>query len=315
MPDSSYKSSSRENSVGSSFIGDMDSIRSDDLPIIISRQATGDWGGKGGLGISHDIITEKKPYLMTGYPHLVHTESAPASATLPTAPILGLRTLRRKTSTEDIKAKRESLEKKRADGKSAESGDDEDEELGDTKIRTRSPHGATVRQGSRLGYEMLRTNSRGSVVSNAEDASMAEPETLRKSLEVIEQRMGGLRIPEEPDATALVAAQPRKLERSVSQHSHPAPSSDAEDRPSSRGHITPPVLFPQKPGAVTKEFNMDPEVTPVPTKVVDLQEEPTPRPQGSPSDVSGRLSDGIEHWFQHFLVNPATAFPFIVSSI
>jgi len=296
MPDSSYKSSSRENSVGSSFFGDMDSIRSDDLPVIISRQATGDWGGKGGLGglgISHDIITEKKPYLMTGYPHLVHTESAPASATLPTAPILGSRTLRRKTSTEDIKAKRESLEKKRADGKSAESGDDEDEELGDMKIRARSPHGATVRQGSRLGYEMLRTNSRGSVVSNAEDGSVAEPETLRKSLEVIEQRMGGLRIPEEPDATALVAAQPRKLERSVSQQSHPAPSSDAEDRPSSRGHITPPVLFPQKPGAVTKEFNMDPEVTPVPTKVVDIQEEPTPRPQGSPSDTSRHLSDVI----------------------
>jgi serine/threonine-protein kinase RIM15 len=271
MPDSSYKSSSRENSVGSSFFGDIDSIRSDDLPVIISRQATGDWGGKGGLGISHDIITERKPYLMTGFPQLVHTESAPASATLPTAPVLGLRTLRRKTSTEDIKAKRESLEKKRVDGKSAESGDDEDEELGDMKIRTRLPYDATVRQGSRLGYEMLRTNSRGSVISNTEDGNVAEPETLRKSLEIIEQRIGGLRIPEEPDATALAAAQPRKLERSVSQHSHPAPSSDAEDRPPSRGHITPPVLFPQKPGVVTKEFNMDPEVTPVPTKVVDLQ--------------------------------------------
>jgi serine/threonine-protein kinase RIM15 len=285
MPDSSYKSSSRENSVGSSsFFGDMDST---DLPVIISRQATGDWGGKGGLGISHDIITEKKPYLMTGYPPLIHAESAPASATLPTAPVLGLRTPRRKTSTEDIKAKRESLEKKRADGKSAESGDDEDEELGDMKIRTRSPHGATVRQSSRLGYEMLRTNSRGSVISNADDGSVAEPETLRKSLEIIEQRMEGLRIPEELDAVALAAAQPRKLERSISQHSHPAPSLDAEDRPSSRGHITPPVLFPQRSGAVTKEFDMDPEVTPVPTKVMDLREEPTPRPQGSSSHISG----------------------------
>jgi serine/threonine-protein kinase RIM15 len=290
MPDSSYKSSSRENSVGSSFLGEVDFVKPDDLPVIISRQATGEWGGKGGLGISHDIITEKKPFLMTGYPHLVHTESAPASATLPTAPILGSRTPRRKTSTDDLKAKRESL-KKRADGKSAESGDDEDEELGDMKIRTRSPHGATVRQGSRLGYEMLRTNSRGSVISNAEDGSVTEPETLRKSLEIIEQRVGGLRIPEEPDASALAAAQPRKLERSISQHSLPVPSSDAEDRPPSRGHITPPVLFPQKPGAVTKSFDMDTEVTPVPAKVIDLQEEPTPRSQGSPSDVSGHLSN------------------------
>ena len=291
MPDSSYKSSSRENSVGSSFFGDMESVRSDDLHVIISRQATGDWAGKGGLGISEDIVMEKKPYLMTGYPHLVHTESAPGSTTLTVAPVLGHRTPRRKTSSDDIKAKRESLEKKRADGKGAESGDDEDDELGDVKIRTRSPHGATVRQGSRLGYEMLRTNSRGSVISNTEDGSMAEPDALRKSLEIIEQRMGVLSIPEEPDTSALAAAQPRKLERSASQHSHPEKSMDAEDRPSSRGRITPPVLFPQKPGAVTKDIDMDAEVTPVPAKVVDLQEEPTPRPQGSPSDISKNLTD------------------------
>ena len=293
MPESSYKSSSRENSTGSSFFGDMESIRSDDLPVIISRQATGDWAGKGGLGISEDIVVERKPYLMTGFPHLVHTESAPSTATLATAPVpsLGHRTPRRKGSSDDIKAKRESLEKKRADGKDAESGDDEDEELGDVKIRTRSPLGVTVRQGSRLGYEMLRTNSRGSVISNAEDGSMAEPDALRKSLEVIEQRMGSLRIPEEPDAPALAAAQPRKIERTVSQHSHPEQDTSSEYRPSSRGHITPPVIFPQQPGGVTKEIDMDAEATPVPTKLADLQGEPTPRPQGSPSVISKNSTD------------------------
>jgi serine/threonine-protein kinase RIM15 len=288
MPDSSYKSSSRENSVGSSFFGDMESIRPDDLPTILSRQATG-------LGISEDIVTEKKPYLMTGYPHLVHTESAPATSTLTTTHAPGHRTPRRKTSSDDMKAKREFLEKKRVDGKGAESGDDEDEELGDVKIRTRSPLGAVVRQGSRLGYEMLRTNSRGSVISNAEDGNMAEPDALRKSLEIIEQRMGGLRIPEEPDTPALAAAQPRKLERTPSQHSHPEQSTDAEHRPSSRGHITPPVLFPQKPGTVTKEIDMDSDITPVPTRVVDLEEEPTPRPQGSPSDISKHSTNHTDH--------------------
>jgi serine/threonine-protein kinase RIM15 len=289
MPDSSYKSSSRENSVGSSFYGDMESVRSDDLPVIISRHATSDWAGKSGLGISEDIATEKKPYLMAGYPHLVHTESAPVSSNLTTAPPLGHRTPRRKTSNDDIKAKRESLEKKRVEGKGAESGDDEDEELGDMKIRTRSPLPSAVRQGSRLGHEMMRTNSRGSVVSNAEDGSMAEPDALRKSLEIIEQRMGDLKIPEEPDTQALAAAQPSKMERIASQHSQPEQGVDAENRPSSRGHITPPVLFPLKAGAGTKEINMDSDVTPVPTKVVDLEEEPTPRPQGSPSDISNRL--------------------------
>jgi serine/threonine-protein kinase RIM15 len=294
MPDSSHKSSSRENSVGSSFYGDMESVRSDDLPVIISRHAASDWAGKGGLGISEDIVTEKKPYLMTGYPHLIHTESAPVSSTLTTAPPLGHRTPRRKTSSDDIKAKRESLEKKRVEGKGAESGDDEDEELGDMKIRTRSPLPSTVRQGSRLGHEMMRTNSRGSVISNAEDGSMAEPDALRKSLEIIEQRMGDLKIPEEPDTQALAAAQPRKLERTTSQHSHPEHGAGAEDRPSSRGHITPPILFPLKPGAVTKEIDMDSDLTPVPTKVVDL-EEPTPRPQGSPSDINKHLTNDTGH--------------------
>src|SRR2546421_4837156 len=104
MQDSSYKSSSRENSIGSSLFGDVESVRSDDLPVIISRQVTGDWAGKSGLGISEDIVMERKPYLMTGYPHLPHTESAPSTTTLTAAPVFGHRTPRRKSSSEGIKA-------------------------------------------------------------------------------------------------------------------------------------------------------------------------------------------------------------------
>lgn len=283
MPELSYKSSSRENSVGSSFFGDAESVRSDDVPLIVSRQATGEWSGRGGLGISEDIVTEKKPYLVTGFPHLIHTESAPASATLATTHGTGIRTPRRKTSNEFIRARRESLEKNRMDGRGAESGDDEDDELGDVQVRAKSPQNTGVRQGSRLGHEMMRTNSRGSVISNADEGHLAEPDALRKSLEIIEERMGGLQIPEEPDVPTLAAAQPRKLERVVSQHSHPEPGADLNDRPPSRGHITPPVLFPLRPGAQIKEVDMDAGVTPMQSVLVDLEEEPTPRPPGSPS--------------------------------
>ena len=283
MPESSYKDSSRENSIGSSLFGEMESLKGEELPVIISRQTTEEWPGMGGLGISQEIVMDRKPYLMSGYPHLIHTESAPATATLHTAPMPGLRTPRRRTSNEGLKVKRDTFEKKRLDAGGAESGDDEDEELGDVQVRAKSPQAKGGRQGSRLGQEMLRTNSRGSVISTADDVSVAEPDALRKSLEIIEQRMERLMIPEEPDAPAQFSAQPRKLERTASQHSHPEPSTVAVDRPPSRGHITPPIIFPMKPGTLIKEFDMDAEITPVPIKVINPVEEPTPRPQGSPA--------------------------------
>ena len=288
MPDSSYRSSSRENSIGSSFFGDVDSLKSDDLPVIVSRQTTGDWSGNGGLGISEELVTERKPYLMSGFPHLIHTESAPANTLTTLTPGPGGRTPRRQTSKDEIKAKRESIEKKRADQGSAESGDDEDEELGDVHVRARSPltKGQTIRQGSRLGHEMMRTNSRGSVISNAEESGTAEPDALRKSLEIIEQRMEGLQIPEEPDTSALAAQQPRKLERTVSSHSHPESIVTTENRRPSLGHITPPEIFPLKPGHDSQFIDMQPDdddATPMPTKVVDFADDPTPRPHGSPS--------------------------------
>ena len=65
--------------------------------------------------------------------------------------------LERQRSAEKIKAKRDGLLKKRFQG--GESGDDEDEELG-----RKSPMGKGPRT-SKLGVEMMRTNSRGSVIS------------------------------------------------------------------------------------------------------------------------------------------------------
>ena len=143
---------------------------------------------------------------------------------------------------------------------------------------------------------MMRTNSRGSVISIVDDTGLAEPDALRTSLEIIEQRMESLRIPEEPDTPVLAAQQPRKVERTASSHSHPDTSTQVDEHPPSRGHITPPEIFPQKPGHESRLIGMgadartgaapDLNATPMPTKIADLENEPTPRPQGSPSTRS-----------------------------
>ncbi|KIW92322.1 uncharacterized protein Z519_07306 [Cladophialophora bantiana CBS 173.52] len=278
IPDSSYRGSAREDSIGSGgFFSDLESFKSDDIPVIVSRAATDEWA-KAGLGISDDIVLGQRPYIQTGYPHLVHTESAPPSACVDDTSGYGLRTPRRQKSSEAVRLKRELLEKNmnHASG-AAEEGDDEDEELGDVQVRARSPIGKPARPSSKLGIEMMRTNSRGSVISMGED-KQTEADSLRKSLEVLEVRMENLKIPEEPSTTPLAEIQPRKKpERTVSQHSHP----QQETVRSPSGQITPPVIFPPKPGTAFADIEMD--MTPVPTKMINLEEEPTPKPHGSPS--------------------------------
>jgi serine/threonine-protein kinase RIM15 len=296
MPDSSWKGSSREDSIGSGTVfSDLESLKADEVPSIISRPQTEEWGIQSGLGITHDLVMGQKPYIRQAPPRLRHTESAPGTAPIneteeqPPSSTLGVRTPRKQRSSEAIKAKRESHEKKRVEGASAESGDDEDEELGRVTSRGKSPLGKPVRKSSKLGQEMMRTNSRGSVISTIDDSS-TEPANLRKSLEILEERMEGLRIPEEPDQAALQSAQPRKLERTASQHSHPEPT---YERPQSRGHITPPVIFPKHPGDDVKNIDMDADITPMPTRTSfveddeltlrpsDFADKKTPRPSSA----------------------------------
>ncbi|WEW58602.1 rim15, signal transduction response regulator [Emydomyces testavorans] len=173
MPTSSYRGSSREESLGSSYFGDTEPPKSDDAPIIISRKAQDEWSGShsGGLGITEEPSSILKPGFTESksppsVPSLLTATSAPASFHLG-----GARSLRKPCSIEGIRAKREYMEKKRYEG--AESGDDEDEELGHVQVRSnRSPQATTSKQrrsGSKLGTEMLRTNSRGSVVSAGDD--------------------------------------------------------------------------------------------------------------------------------------------------
>ena len=152
-----YKRTSREHSIGSSFYGDTDSTNTEDIPAVISRPPD-DWPSATGLGISEDISPPNLDFIHPGLPHLIHQNSTPSS--------LDLRTMRKQHSVEAVKAKRETLEK------NAEFGDDEDEELGKLPSRARSPQGKP--RGSKLGIEMMRTNSRGSVTSGSAD----EPTTM-----------------------------------------------------------------------------------------------------------------------------------------
>ena len=151
---------SRQHSIGSSFFGDTDSTNTEDIPVIVGSSKTNEWQDGGGLGITSPaedpLPAAPPPFLHPGLPHLIHLNSSP--------PDFDLRTPRKQRSAEAVKAKREIIEKNRHE--CAESGDDEDEELGrQSQSRARSPQTRAPR-GSKLSTEMLRTNSRGSVTSD-----------------------------------------------------------------------------------------------------------------------------------------------------
>ncbi|CAI7612758.1 unnamed protein product [Penicillium discolor] len=172
-PPSSYRGSSRDDSLSSSVFGDMESFKPEEIPVIINRNSDAWDQGHGGLGISEEPAEHPgspSPNAVP-VPHLLHAASAPAA--MDTS---GGLTPRRQRSSEAIRAKKESLEQKRYEG--AESGDDEDEELGNSQTR-RSPPSRNRRPGSKLGIEMMRTNSRGSVVSGSEELLKKEREALR----------------------------------------------------------------------------------------------------------------------------------------
>ena len=124
-PGSLFHGSSREDSIGSSsYYGDIDPA---DPGVIIQGQHEG-WGQ--GLGITDDSY-ESKEFTHPGLPHLLHFNSAP--------PQLGLimPSPRKPRSIEAIRAKREEQEKNKHE--CAESGDDEDEDLGDALVQPKSP--------------------------------------------------------------------------------------------------------------------------------------------------------------------------------
>jgi serine/threonine-protein kinase RIM15 len=184
VPSSSYRGSSRTDSISSSFFGDNDSRSGEPVtqPLVIDsaskNSAISEWQDKDlarnfeGLGIMDfsptDSVLEGKG-ATPPFPSLDHSISEPidpsklAQHLSPQA-----NTLRKKRSLESRRL--------RASTTSPESADDEDDELGGTgsaAIRAKSPRNRP-RGSSKLGTEMLRTNSRGSVVS-VEDIPASSP--------------------------------------------------------------------------------------------------------------------------------------------
>ncbi|KAF1989728.1 hypothetical protein K402DRAFT_326501 [Aulographum hederae CBS 113979] len=235
MPSGSYRGSSREDSISSSFFGDTDS-RGDDISVVISRQATDEWRDRelgraiGGLGISEEV-PEKPPVP----PQLHQQASAPASLENP---------FLKKRAADESSGSRRSLEKT---NELAESGDDEDEELGHTQVRAKSPKNRP-RGSSKLGTEMMRTNSRGSVIS-VEDISSND----------------------------IMSSSPPPM---ISEDQAAEARGEEEDKHIS---ITPPEIFPQIPGEMVEEIDMlDTQATPRPRHNTSPDPDPTPRPTSSP---------------------------------
>ncbi|KAK6597020.1 hypothetical protein H4I96_09672 [Botrytis cinerea] len=163
MPAGSFRGSSREDSISSSLFEDTEAFPTDDLPVVINRRPTGDWD-ETGLGISNEVdMIEDNELPKLPPPNLLPSSPSPMR-------LEHRRNLSRQRSSEKMKAKREILEKNRHE--CAESGDDEDEVLGDVAVREKTSPKATTspktHRGSKLGTEMMRTNSRGSVVSGTE---------------------------------------------------------------------------------------------------------------------------------------------------
>ncbi|CAJ2501591.1 Uu.00g044440.m01.CDS01 [Anthostomella pinea] len=156
---SSFRGSSREDSIGSSLFGDSESVTTDDVPVVISRKATGDWGDESGLEINND---EGRPSKLPV--PLVSQSSAPAQMEQSRMPVP-------RRSMEKLKSRREHLEKRRLEG--SESADDEDEELGTS--REPGPRNKPPPPSSKLGIEMMRANSHESLAVASD--STVEPVT------------------------------------------------------------------------------------------------------------------------------------------
>ncbi|KAJ5091110.1 hypothetical protein NUU61_005980 [Penicillium alfredii] len=251
-PPSSYRGSSRDDSVTSSVFGDMESIKPEEVPVIISRSAD-DWEqGHGGLGISEDAVASpgSPDPKAVPLPQLLHAVSAPAAMDG-----TGALTPRKQRSSESIRAKRESLEKKRYECE--ESGDDEDEELGHSQAR-RSPPTRSRRPGSKLGIEMMRTNSRGSVVSGSEEVLKKEREALRQAGESVdtdsegplgspastslEERFEDLSIPEESEIDEPQSPRGSPSQEFMSSSQQGRPSLAHQDTSIYSGPSDPPAL-------------------------------------------------------------------------
>lgn len=250
FPNIFSKEGTRENSIGSS-LGETDHHfdGASSIPLVMTRQPTlvesaSDLDQSdlersfGGLGISHSVSLGGGKRVSNLTAGLEHQHSAPGALETSSSSSVP----RKIPSNEAIQAKRQSLERVRHES-AAESGDDEDEELGNVQARQRSPK-RNVKRSSKLGTEMMRTNSQGSVVSSEDLVSI---------------KTGGT-----------------EIEKSIIEES--AAEVDAA------GQLTPPQVFPPSSiGGHVEVVDMNAEAeadaTPKPSHGEDIDLDPTPTPK------------------------------------
>ncbi|KAK0632581.1 hypothetical protein B0T14DRAFT_415221 [Immersiella caudata] len=262
-------SSFREDSISSSLFGDSESVATDDIPVLISRKATGDWD-EGGLGISGPeeiLLGSNEPSKSPTHPSLITQQSAPSQMEHATSRAKGPAPQR---SLEKLKAKRESIEKRRNEG-NVDSADDEDEELGRTHSEgntgsSSSQHyrSKSALPSSKLGIEMMRANSHDSVTAGgSESTSTAEP-------------------------TTQVVTPNQELKLEFPQLSMADPATPPTYLPQDEMDTTVIISTPPQPGA-GDGIKVDIDETPRPIAVLEREipedEEPTPRP---PVKTAGR---------------------------
>ncbi|KAI1493125.1 hypothetical protein F5X96DRAFT_667022 [Biscogniauxia mediterranea] len=160
-PSSSFRGSSRDDSISSLF-GDSESATTDEVSVIVSRKATGDWD-ESGLGINPDELIASSTASRAPVT-LITQQSAPAQMEQPRKPVP-------RRSLDKLRSRREHLENKRLEG--SDSADDGDDELGTS--RERGPRSKPPPPSSKLGIEMMRANSHDSIAIASD--STPEPVT------------------------------------------------------------------------------------------------------------------------------------------
>ena len=285
---SSYRGSSREDSISSGFFTDSDS-RADDfisLSTTANKPCLDEWQERelsrtfGGLGILGDQIalnggTGAVGNVQTGsnekavvpvLPSLHQQASAP--------PALEHQTPTRQRSSEQINLRQRQAEAHKRD--LAESGDDEDDELGDVQVRTKSPKRSGVKP-SKLGIEMMRTNSQGSVISVEERASNTlEAYPSRSSPPPV--------ITEESIAEDLASMTLEEHQKQQQQQQRQRDNNDGGSFNHGHKSVTPPEKsVPPLMGSTESLRPADMDVTPKPTHAMDIDPDPTPRASSSPS--------------------------------
>lgn len=299
---SSFRGSSREDSISSSLFGDSESVSADEIPVVISRKATNDWEQQGlGIGVpleEHLLSSSDPPKGLA--PLTLHT-SAPGKMEHDNTST-SMNSPQPRRSFEKLRAKRELMEKRRLEGNMGiDSADDEDDELGlgiggkpvGTGPLTAAASAQAAKQhfrsksvlpSSKLGIEMMRANSHDSVnIAASEGTSATDPGTQVRTTPCGEVRSlehsplsGPVLIPPDLHAGGLslspgpiVSNEPEEEDKTVIIHTPPRNdfAAASEDDAADIEETPRPLVSRTSPEAETRD------------------EEPTPRPTQKTPDV------------------------------